>query len=107
MGVCSHTLTSWSRKQHGNVALIVLESEVPGPLHAVSHFLLSWESTGKALLVCSAACWVCIQLEEKRNKNSGVKGSKGQIGPYGKNLLGTVRELLSLKAKVGVGLEQD
>lgn len=65
------------------------------------------KSLGSLCWFVGAACWACIQLEEKQDKNSGVNGSEGQTGPYGKKLLGTVRELLSLRAKIGVGLEQD
>lgn len=86
----SHTNSLTGAENCENVALIVLEIGagwwyLPGPLHAVSYFPLSWERTGKILLVCKLSLLGCIQLEEKQNWNSEVNDSEDQTNPYGKS----------------------
>lgn len=90
MGVCSHTLTSWSRKQQESFAFIILEVKQEGDI-CLGYFMLLAISypLGKVLRrLCwfvGTAWWVCMQLEEKWDRNSGVNYSEGQTYPYGKS----------------------
>ena len=58
---------------------------------------------GRLCWFVGTACWVCIQLEEKRGRDSGVKDSKGQTSPYGKTSWGLLESCEVLKPKTEQG----
>lgn len=67
-------------KQAGDIGL--------GPFErlAISHS--PGKAPGRLCGFVGTARWVCVQLEEKRDRNSGVNDGKGQTGPYGKTSWG-------------------